>query len=136
MSDSSQDIDCRSKWSDIGIYLCINVLKKRHFHILFAYQVTLHWHILMQIFHTSHIFDSSKNRPNPAARLYIQVYRKWPPTGYSFDPFPVAGTVIKKRCIQICQHFNKKIDTRTQQNFMYAIPIFGNIFTLGMCRNM
>jgi len=28
----------------------------------------------MQILHPSHIFDSSKNRPKPAARLCIQVH--------------------------------------------------------------
>ena len=44
MSDSSQDItfvqDMTADHSDqTGIYLCVNVLKIRHIHILFAYQL-------------------------------------------------------------------------------------------------
>ena len=57
---------------NLSVYECIK--DKTHSYIICS-PITTHWHILMQISHPSHIFDSSKNRRNPAARQYIQVYR-------------------------------------------------------------
>ena len=59
-------------------FICVlmyNIKDKTHSYII-CLPITTHCHILMQIFYPRHIFDSSKNRPNSAARLYIQVYRK------------------------------------------------------------
>ena len=41
--------------------------------------ITTHWYIYVDNLLPNHIIHKRKNTPIPAARLYIHLYRKWPP---------------------------------------------------------